>query len=80
MLIVYSHYKYFYSYIVGMDFRRQILTSKVDSHAVMVNHTLLTASCSCSKASIFPCRAAVPISDGNTASLSWVISWKQEIV
>ena len=30
VLWVYGHYKYFYSYSAGIDFRRQILTSKVD--------------------------------------------------
>ena len=36
MLWVYGHYKYVYSYSAGIDFRRQSLTSKVDSRAVRV--------------------------------------------
>ena len=36
MLWVYGHYKYVYPYSAGIDFRRQNLTSKVDSRAVMV--------------------------------------------
>ena len=31
MLYVYSHYKYFYSYSVGIDFRRQNPTSDSDN-------------------------------------------------
>ena len=40
MLCVYDHYKYFYSYSVVIDFRRQNLTSMtttVDPRAVRVN-------------------------------------------
>ena len=37
MLYVYEHYKYVYFYSVGIDFRRQILTSKVDPHTVRAN-------------------------------------------
>ena len=33
MLWVYDHYKYFYSYSAGIDFSRQILTFKDDTHA-----------------------------------------------
>ena len=36
MLSVYDHYKYFYYYSAGMDYRRQILTTKVYPHAVRV--------------------------------------------
>ena len=36
MLWVYGHYKY-YSYSAGIDYRRQVLTSKVDPRAVRVN-------------------------------------------
>ena len=34
MLWVYDYYKYFYSYSAGIDFSRQILTTKVDPCAV----------------------------------------------
>ena len=34
MLWVYGYYKYFYSYSAGIDFRRQILTPKVDHRTV----------------------------------------------
>ena len=34
--MVYDYYKYFYFYSAGIDFRRQILTTKVDPRAVMV--------------------------------------------
>ena len=37
MLWVDDHYKYFNSYSAGIDFRRQILTSKVYLRAVRVN-------------------------------------------
>ena len=38
MVWVYGHYKYFYSYSSGIDFRRrQILTTEGDPHAVKVN-------------------------------------------
>ena len=33
---VYNHYKYVYSYSAGIDFRRQILTTKVDPRTVRV--------------------------------------------
>ena len=33
---VYGHYKYCYSYSAGIDFRRQILTTKVDLRAIRV--------------------------------------------
>ena len=38
MLWVYGHYKYVYSYSVGIDFTRQILTSKDDLCAVRVKN------------------------------------------
>ena len=34
MLWVYEHLKYVYSYSAGIDFSRQILTTKVDPRAV----------------------------------------------
>ena len=37
LLWYYGHYKYFYSYSAGIDFRRQILTFKVDPRAARVN-------------------------------------------
>ena len=37
VLWVYGHYKYIYSYSAGIDFRRQILTSKVDPRSVGVS-------------------------------------------
>ena len=36
MLLVYGQYKYCYSYSAGIDFRRQILTTKVDPRAIRV--------------------------------------------
>ena len=36
VLFVYSHYNYFHSYSAEIDFRRLILTNKVDPRAVMV--------------------------------------------
>ena len=36
MLWIYSRYKYVYSHSAGIDFRRQILTSKVDPRTVRV--------------------------------------------
>ena len=36
MVWVYGHYKYFYSYSAGIDFRRQILSTKLDPRAVRV--------------------------------------------
>ena len=36
MLWDYGHYKYFYSYSAGIDFRRQNLTSTVDPRTVRV--------------------------------------------
>ena len=40
MLWVYGHYKYFNSFSAGIDFRRQILTSKVDPRTEMVKANL----------------------------------------
>ena len=40
MLWVYRSYKYDYSYSAGIDFRRQILTSKFDPRTVRVNNEL----------------------------------------
>ena len=37
MLMVDGHYKYFYSYSAGIDFRRQIPASEVDPRTVRVN-------------------------------------------
>ena len=52
MLWIYDHYKYFYSYSAGIDFRRQdrrqILTTNVDPYTVRVKcdgsgwYTLIT--------------------------------------
>ena len=39
MLWVHGHYKYYYSYSAGIDFRREILTTKVDPRTVRFNHT-----------------------------------------
>ena len=36
MLRVYDHYEYFYSYSAGIDFSRQILTTKVDPRTARV--------------------------------------------
>ena len=36
VLWVYNQYKYIYSYSAGINFRRQILTSKIDPRAVRV--------------------------------------------
>ena len=46
MLWVYSHYKYFYSYSAVIEFRRQILTSKVDPRAVSAHLCPATHICS----------------------------------
>ena len=43
MLWVYGHYEYFNSYSAGIDFRRQILTSKIDPRAVRVKVSLSIA-------------------------------------
>ena len=40
MLCVYGHYIYVYAYSAGIDFRRQILTSKVDPRTVRVKAAL----------------------------------------
>ena len=40
MLLFYGHYIYVYSYSAGIDFRRQILTSKVDPRTVRVKAVL----------------------------------------
>ena len=48
MLWVYDHYKYLFSYTcysAEIDFRRQILTSKVDPRAVRVNTGLWLPLC-----------------------------------
>ena len=44
MLWMYDHYKYFYSYIAGIYFSRQNLTTKVASRAEKVNPFLATLS------------------------------------
>ena len=44
MLWVYDCYKLFYTSIAEFNFRRQILTSKVDPRAVRVNINILTSS------------------------------------
>ena len=52
MLLVYDPCKYFYSYTAGIDFRCQILTSKVDPRSVRIETTftrpVLTLARSCS--------------------------------
>ena len=40
MLWVCGHYESFHSYSAGIDFRRQILTSKVDPRAVRVKQII----------------------------------------
>ena len=44
MSCVYSHYKYFYSLSAGIDFRRQILTSKVGPRTERVQGFLWLAT------------------------------------
>ena len=54
MLWVYGHYKYFYSFSAGIDLdvrsdvcRRQVLTSKVDPHAVRINNNDVFSNLKC---------------------------------
>ena len=43
MLWVYNHYKYVYPYSAGIDFSRQIPTTKVDPRAARVKNPLFEA-------------------------------------
>ena len=45
MVWVYDHYKYLYSFSAGIDFRRQILTFKIDLRAARVKFNLTVFRC-----------------------------------